>query len=181
MHNGFFFANRHSSDFWLAMGDARRPLLAGRRRNDYEISGRHGTVDFGGETYKPMPIPVEIYFISEDEYRLQVVAREIAHWLSGKGILVFDDEPDKAYDAVVYDEIDTDQIIRTKRATVVFECQPFASTINFLQSINPGVTRGHTVDIDSRGTQATPGIVILQNTGTVPITSITIIRRALRT
>lgn len=161
------------------MEDAHRPLLPERHRNDYEISGRHGTVDFGGETYRTRQIAVDIYFISQDMIHLQALAREIAHWLSGKGILIFDDEPDKAYDAVVYSGVDTEQIIRTKRATVVFECQPFAKTINFLQSINPGVVRGHTVDIDSHGTQATPGIIILQNTGAVNITNLTIIRRAL--
>ena len=48
---GFFFANRHSREFnSVVMESAARGLLPSLRRNDYEISGRHGTVDFGGET-----------------------------------------------------------------------------------------------------------------------------------
>ena len=176
---GFFFAGRHSNEFWMAMEDAHRPLLPELRRNDYEISGRHGTIDFGNETRATRPIPVEICFISDNVRNLQTVARDIAFWLSGKGSLRFDDEPGLAYDAVVYDAVDTEQLIRTKRATVVFECQPFAKTINFLQSINPGVASGHTIDILSNGTQPTHGIIIIRNTGDTPITDITVIRRAL--
>jgi len=176
---GFFFANRHSREFWLAMENAHRPLLPELNRNDYEVEGRHGTVDFGNETYRTRPIPVEICFISDTVQNLQTLARDIAFWLSGKGILFFDDEPGLAYDAVVYEPVDTEQIIRTKRATVIFECQPFAKTINFLQSINPNIPSGHTVDIMSNGTQATPGIITIRNTGSTNISDITIIRRAL--
>ena len=177
---GFFFADKHSREFLMAMEDAERPLLPELRRNDYEIAGRHGTVDFGGETYATRQIPVEICFISDNISNLQTLARKIAHWLSGKGILWFDDEPDKAYDAVVYAAIDTEQLIRTKRASMIFESQPFAKTINFLQSINPGVTSGHTVNIFSNGTQPTPtSIIILQNTGNVAVNNVAITRRAL--
>ena len=177
---GFFFANRHSKDFNIvAMVDASRGLLPAKRRNDYEISGRDGTVDFGNETYDTRPIPVEICFISDNTRNLQTLAHDIAHWLSGKGMLIFDDNPGKALDAVVYEAVDTDQIIRTKQATVIFECQPDYKTINFLQSINPGITSGHTVEISSNGTRPTPGIIILRNTGNVGIQNVTITRRAL--
>jgi len=176
---GFFFNHRHSRDFWLAMEDAHRPLLPARRRNDYEIAGRHGTTDFGGETYKTRPIPVDIHFISDNVRSLQIAAREIALWLSGKGLLWFDDEPDKAYDAVVYEEIDTEQLIRTKRARVVFECQPLAKTINFLQSVHSGVSSGHVMKISSAGTEATPARIIIRNTGTIDTSSVVIRRRAL--
>ena len=176
---GFFFANRHSREFRLAMEEARRPLLPELNRNDYEISGRHGTTDFGGETYRTVQIELDICFISDNVSNLQTLAREIAFWLSGKGILFFDDEPGLAYDAVVYQKVATEQLIRARRATVIFECQPFAKTINFLQSVSTDVESGRTLDIMSHGTQATPGIITLRNTGTVNITNITIVRRAL--
>lgn len=176
---GFFFANKHSREFWLAMEDAVRPLLPELGRNDYTLTGRHGTVNFGNETYKTRQIAAEICFISDNVRNLQTLAREIAFWLSGKGILFFDDEPDLAYDAIIYQAIDTEQLIRTKRATVVFECQPFAKTIHFLQSLSPSVGNGYTVDITSNGTHPTPGIITIRNTGNVPVTNITITRRAL--
>ena len=177
---GFFFTNRHSREFNVAvMEDASRGLLPALRRNDYEITGRHGTIDFGNETYNTRRIIVDICFISQDEQNLQVLAREIAHWLSGKGLLYFDDEPDKAYDAVVYQAVDTEQLIRAKRAPVIFECQPFAKTINFLQSVNPNTGNGDMIPIYSNGTQSTPAIITIRNTGSTGINNIRIIRGAM--
>ena len=176
---GFFFNNRHSRDFGLAMEDAHRPLLPELRRNDYEITGRHGTTDFGGETYDTRQIVVDICFISDNVRNLQIAAHEIARWLSGKGLLWFDDNPTKACDAVVYNKVDTEQIIRTKRATVVFECQPFWKTIHFLQSVNSGVRSGRVMEVFSAGTVSTPTIIIIRNTGNINTNNIVIRRRAL--
>ena len=178
---GFFFNNRHSSDFWLSMEDTSRPLLPPLGRNDYPITGRHGTVDFGGETYGMRQITVDICFINNNVKNLQALARDIAFWLGGgnKGILWFDDEPDKAYDAVVYEAVDTDQIIRTKRASIIFECQPFAKSIHFLQSVHNGVSSGHIMKIFSNGTVSTPVRIIITNTGNTSTDNIVIRRRAL--
>ena len=189
---GFFFANRHSREFaqefregtgevaHVVMEGASRGLLPSLRRNDYEISGRHGTVDFGGETNDTRQIPVNITLVCRDEATLRELAHEVAFWLRGKGLLFFDDNPARAFDAVVYESVDAEELIAAKRATVVFECQPFAKTINFLQSINPSIASGHTVDIFSNGTQPTPtSMIIMQNTGGVAITGLKIIRRAL--
>ena len=159
---------------------ADRPLLPQKRRNDYEISGRHGTVDFGDETYEPKPITVGICFISNNVENLQQTAREVAFWLSGKGTLSFDDEPGWGYDAVVYNEVSAEQIIRTKRASVIFTCQPFAKEINFQQNVNRNISGAFSVDIESNGTQATPARIIINNTGNTVITSLTISRRAER-
>lgn len=178
---GFFFANRHSREFNdVVMESAARGLLPSLRRNDYMISGRHGTVDFGGETNDTRQIPVNITLVCKDETKLQELAHDVAFWLRGKGLLFFDDNPLRAFDAVVYEAVDADELITAKRATVMFECQPFAKTINFLQSINPGISSGHTVDIFMSGTQPTPtSKIIMQNTGNVAITNLTITRRAL--
>jgi predicted phage tail component-like protein len=178
---GFFFNNRHSREFWLFMENAHRPLLPELRRNDYEISGRHGTVSFGGETYATRQIAVDITFVEKDVTRLQTLAREIAAWLGRgtKGLLWFDDEIGMGYDAVVYEAVDTQQIIRTKRASVVFECQPLAKTIHFLQSIHGDVSSGHIMDVFSNGTMPTPVIIIITNTGAISTNNIRITRRAL--
>ncbi|MCL2215764.1 MAG: phage tail family protein [Defluviitaleaceae bacterium] len=163
----------------MAMEYASRGLLPSLRRNDYVINGRHGTVDFGGETYNTRQVSVDICFIDVDEPNLQILARSVAHWLSGKGLLYFDDEPDKAYTAVVYEAVDTDQLITAKRATIIFECQPFAKTIHHRQSINAGVASGGMIPIYSHGTQQTPCMIFVRNTGTTAITNIRITRRAI--
>jgi len=176
---GFFFNTQHSRDFWMSMEDAHRPLLPELRRNEYEITGRHGTVSFGGETYGKRYIDVDFVFIDKNVRDLHILARKLAHWLSGEGLLWFDDEPDKAYDAKVYTAVDTDQIVRTKRASVTFECQPFAKSIHFLQSVHGGVSSGHIMHIYSHGTVPTPAIIIITNTGNISTSDIIIRRRAL--
>jgi len=176
---GFFFDNKHSREFWMAMEYADRSILPERRRNDYVIAGRDGTVDFGNDTYGTKPIPVTFTFISKNVIDLQKEARKIASWLSGEGLLWFDDEPDVAYTAKVYETVTAEQIIRTKRVTVVFECQPFAKSIHFLQSVHNGVSSGHIMDIFSHGTVPTPVIIIITNTGSTNINNIVIRRRAL--
>ncbi len=175
---GFFFNNMHSKEFDIAMEDAARGLLPSLRRNDYEITGRHGTVDYGNETYNTRQITVDIGFISDNVSNLQLKAREIAYWLSGKGILYFDDEPDKAYNARIYEAVNTEQLIRAKRASVTFECQPFATSINYFQSINTGVSSGKEIQVVSKGSQPTPCIIIIKNTCGINISNITITRKA---
>ena len=178
---GFFFANRHSKDFSImAMENAHRGLLPSLRRNDYEINGRDGTVSFGGESYNTRQIIVDICFIAGNERNLQVLAREVASWLSGDGLLYFDDEPERAYTAKVYEAVDTDQLIRAKRASVVFECQPFAKDITFRQSVHENINNSHMTEIISHGKHATNSIMIfVNNRGNTPITNIRIERRAL--
>ena len=177
---GFFFRNQHSKSFnVVSMEDAHRPLLPELRENRYTINGRHGTVSFGGETYTTRQITVDIAFISDNIANLQNLSRDIALWLTGEGLLYFDDEPTKAYDAKVYQKIDTEQLIRFKRASIVFECQPFAKSIHFLQEVQNGVRNGHTMSIESHGTQPTPPIIAITNTGTTNMSNIRITRRAL--
>ncbi len=175
---GFFFNNNHSREFDIAMENAARGLLPSLRRNDYEITGRHGTVDYGNETYNTRQITVDIGFISDNVSNLQLKARDIAYWLSGKGILIFDDEPDKAYSARVYEAVSAEQLIRAKRASVTFECQPFATSINYLQNIYTGVSSGNEMQVISKGSQPTPCIIIIKNTGGINISNITITRKA---
>jgi len=178
---GFFFAGKHSLDFKnVVMAYAQRGLRPSIRRNDYEISGRDGTVDFGEETFDTHPIPINIYLLGTDENNLRELAREVAFWLSGKGSLRFDDEPHREHDAAVYNSIDAEQFFNAKRATVTFECQPFAKSINFLQSVNPGIPPGFVANISSEGTQRTPARITLRNTGNTTITNLTVSRRALR-
>lgn len=175
---GFFFNNRHSKEFDIAMEQAARGLLPSLRRNDYEITGRHGTVDYGNETYNTRQIVIDICFLDENVSNLQLKARDIAYWLSGKGVLYFDDEPDKAYNARVYDAVDTEQLIRAKKATVIFECQPFANSINYLQNNYPNATSGAEMTVISNGTQPTPCIISIKNIGVANISNITITRKA---
>ena len=178
---GFFFADKHSQEFAdVVMERAGRGILPSLRRNDYEISGRHGTIDFGGEMNNTRQIPVNITIVSKDEETLQELAHQVAFWLRGKGLLIFDDNQQRAFDAVVYEAVDADELITAKRTTVIFECQPFAKTIHHLQSINTNVSNGRIIPIVSAGTQSTPCLIFFSNTGNTNITNLRITRRALQ-
>jgi len=176
---GFFFKNQHSRDFWMSMESAARPLLPQLRRGEYEIAGRHGTVQFGSETYAKRYIDIDIAFARRDARDLQTLARQLAHWLSGEGLLWFDDEPDKAYDAKIYDAVDTEQLLRVGRASITFECQPFARSIHFLQNVQANAQSGSVAQIYSHGTVDTPAIIILTNTGDLAMGDVWVSRRAL--
>lgn len=177
---GFFFANRHSSEFnTMAMVTSSRTLLPPMRRNDYQVAGRDGTVDFGGETYDTRQPTIDICFIDRDAHNLQALSHEVAHWLSGKGLLIFDDNPTKALDAVIYEGVEAEELYIAKRASVTFECQPDYKTISPLQSLNPDTASGNVIDIFSHGTRPTPGLFILRNTGNVALNNIVITRRSL--
>ena len=175
---GFSFANKHSNSFRLAMEQAHRPLLPAKLPNEYVISGRHGTIDFGNETYTTRQIIVDICFIAGNTHDLQTLSRDIALWLSGRGQLIFDDEPQKAYTAVVHESIDTIEFIRTKRASVIFTCQPFAKTVRPIQTEHINITLPQTITVINNGTQPTPIRIIIKNTGISNINGIKIIRRA---
>jgi len=163
----------------MAMENTARGLLPSKRRNDYEVSGRDGTVSIGNATYNTRQVTIDICFIDRNPHNLQLFARDVAQWLSGTGILFFDDEPQRAYDATIYATIDAEELVVAKRASVIFECQPFAKSISPLQSLNHNIASGNQINIFSHGTHPTPGIFILRNTGTVAINNIVITRRSL--
>lgn len=174
----FFFKDKHSNEFNLALENASRGLLPSLRPSSYIINGRHGTVDFGNETYDTRQITVDIVFISLNTEDLQKLAREIAYWLSGSGMLIFSDEPDKSYQAKVYDAVDTEQLIRAKKCSITFECQPFAQSINYNQIDELKAHNGKNIIVNSIGTQKTPCRIIIRNVGTVNINNIEITRKA---
>ena len=57
---GFTFRNIHSSTFGIGVRSVDRSLIPELRRNEFTIPGRHGTLDFGLNTYEKRPIQVRI-------------------------------------------------------------------------------------------------------------------------
>jgi len=99
------------------------------------IPGRHGSYDFGDNTYENIVIPVVVQYINETFPDLRLRARNLAAWLSQATYkpLIFTDEPDKYYLAKIYDSASLEKIVELvpgESTTVNFECQPFAFSID---------------------------------------------------
>lgn len=153
--------------------------MPAKRSRQYEVEGRHGVVDFGGEVYDMRDISIKIVIhgaLSHTELRQKI--RDVAYWLSGSGNLIFDDEPEKAYTAKIISQISLEQFVTTGMATVVFRCQPFAQTPNYSQVVNTSTSRPTLLTVTSTGTQDTPARIIIKNIGTTTIGSIELQRKA---
>lgn len=179
---GFTFKNIHSSHFNIGVKSDDRSLIPELRKNEFVIPGRHGTVDFGLNTYEKRPISLKIGLMKNDSWNeLRTKARDIAKWLSGKGMLIFDDEPDKAYNASLYSYIGIEQIELLPMGTigVVFECQPFAESLEYRQVNIPNITsKPYEIPVNVNGTSETCCIITIKNTGITNINNISIVRKA---
>ena len=101
-------------------------------------------------------------------------ARAVAGWLSGEGLLIFDDEPGKAYSAKVISGVSIEQIAITGRCEVVFLCGPFAESIQYNQQIVNSVSLPHTEPVNVNGTQETDCLIYITARGN--ITNLTVTR-----
>lgn len=161
---GFKFCDRHCGEFWIHMRSKSRPLLPERRRRQLEIPQLHGRYDFGGSTYDMRVITLECFVYASDIPAFRSRLRDIAEWLSQKGPLVFDDEPDKTYDARIFSSVPVEQMMSAGIFTLVFDCQPFANgqerILSFTASSSPAA-----LAISNRGTQESPCVITLTNAG----------------
>ncbi len=115
-------------DFDIIAKTVSRPTLPVLRKSELIIPGRHGTYNFGNNTYGNRTVSILLQFVGKDIYDLRIQSRQIAAWLSSTKYLplVFDDEPDKYYMAKIYDAVGLKEFTRAGEATVTFDCLPFA-------------------------------------------------------
>lgn len=186
---GFSFKNIHSSSLKIVARNIDRSVIPELRKNEFAIPGRHGTIDFGNNTYENRPITAEIGVFenqSMEDFRANI--RDIARWLSGKGPLIFDDEPNKVYQASVYNYVGIDPFeeenyiidpFSAGTIFVTFECQPFAESQDYRQVNIPNIaTKPYEIPLNVNGTSETCCIIKIKNTGTTNINNISIRRKA---
>jgi len=135
-------------------------------------------VDFGGNTFGNRTISVVLSLMAKTPEELRASARAAAKWLSGEGLLIFDDEPEKAYRAKVYEPLAIAQLVNTGETTVPFDCGPFAESPLYNQITENFTNRPHQTMVTPSGTQDMPVIIIIHNIGTTSINNILITRRA---
>jgi predicted phage tail component-like protein len=174
---GFTFNNKNSDEFGLVVRSDNRTMAPSKRRNQYLIPGRDGLLDYGNETFDNRVITVDIVTHKKtyEDYRLQV--RDVAKWLVGSGNLIFDDEPNKAYVAKVYDSLDLEQFATTGKTSISFECLPYAESLVFNQVTTTFTNNNKQITANVSGTANTCGIITIRNQGSTTIQNITITRK----
>lgn len=90
-----------------------------------------------------------------------------------RGLLVFDDEPEKAYSAKVVGGISIEQIAVTGTCEVRFLCKPFAESLRYNQQDVKSVSLPHTEAVNVRGTQETDGLIYITARGNIQTLTIT--------
>lgn len=175
MSIGFQFNNTHSDDMGVVFKSVDRTLLPRKRVTQYVIPGKSGTYDIE-DGFENREIVCEVSFVGDD-YRYPGVrqrARAVAGWLSGEGLLVFDDEPEKAYSGKVINGISIEQIAVTGHCEVTFQCSPFAESLEYNQHVVNNTTLPHSEPVEVRGTQETDCLVYI--TARDKITDLTVTR-----
>lgn len=179
---GFTFNNRHSDEFHIIMKSNDRTVLPSKRKEAYTIPGRDGNYYDRTETdYNERQISVTISFRGEQQSlpSLRARIREIAKWLSADSApLIFDDEPDKAYIASVDAGLSLEQLATWGQCSLTFACQPFAESVQYITETKDMTASNDSLTVQVNGTQDTPCILTIKNTGTTNITGITIQRKA---
>jgi predicted phage tail component-like protein len=175
---GFTFRDRHSSEFSVVAKSDDRSLLPEKRRNEFIIPGRDGAADFGGNTYEKRTISVTLGIVSRNLEELRTLARVAAKWLSGEGLLIFDDEPGKAYRAKIYQPLSLNNLVTFGETSVPFECAPFAESPLYNQITESFTDKPHSTRVAPSGTQDTPCIIYIKNIGTTNVSDIVITRKA---
>ena len=144
-----------------------------KRQSRKKIDFRHGSYDFEAGMYENRILTLNCFW-KDPKTRHDI--REITLWLSRKGRITLDIEPDKHYIASLYDASDLEPFYNRAAANapigkfnLSFNCDPFA----YSQQTNISVSTGHTA-VDYRGTASTPTMIILRNTTTQPIRGVEI-------
>jgi predicted phage tail component-like protein len=139
----FTFNGTHSSTFGLVCKSVKRPLLPAAKIGRIEYTKASGFVDYNDTEYEARTITVEVAYIGtkspggawDSDYKeMRQRARDIANWLvitqtTSTAKLIFDDEDDKYYNAKVINELDLQSLWQSGTIQIVFDCQPFAYSV----------------------------------------------------
>jgi predicted phage tail component-like protein len=121
----YFIFNNCSSLDYLILNKLPPIIKPAKDVDKIEIPGRDGflTNDLG--TYRGFTKTVECTIINLEDIDF------ISQWLSGGGEVVFSNEPDKKFKAVIINQIDFVKILQTFRSFIIlFDCQPYKYAID---------------------------------------------------
>ncbi len=175
MANGFTFRGQHCSLLGVNLLSYRinSPEL---REYEDEADGRPGALDYGTELGK-RAIDITIDIVTNDTpFKLR--QSQIYNWLKPTlpaGVLIFDEIPDRFFYAKLSSKLSAEQIIKYGIFEFTMKCtDPFAyGPERIMESVI--TADGTNYDIVSAGTESTPPIIELTNTGTTTINNVRIL------
>lgn len=179
---GFIFRGIHSSEFNIGFRSLNRTVIPERRKKEFEILGKSGTLELESQEYEKRTITGVIGVLEIDNWEsLRHKMRDIAGWLSGNGLLIFDDEPNKAYEAGIYAATGIEQLELQPRGLVniEFECQPFAVSKDLNHDSQIGESQ-IIYEIENKGNIKTCGDISIKNIGDQVINTIRVTRKAVK-
>lgn len=161
---GIIFNDIHSSNFNIVVKTIINPLLPKLRISEQIIPNKSSSYKFL-DGYEDKVIKVTLKLIDNDYIERRKTARLVAKWLSGKGKLYFDYEPDKYYIAQVFDQVEPQIEKNIDTMEVTFLCEPLAvSDENGI--IKNNITNSETVILINNGTYKSKPVFEITGTAT---------------
>jgi predicted phage tail component-like protein len=118
----FSYAGRRNDEFDVRMVSMPTRPHPARKGKLVDIPGVHGKLFQDEGVYDRILVTVRV--IANDNANID----DVNAWLSGEGLLIFGDEPDRAYKARITKEFGRNNRnlrLRGQEFTVVFDCEPF--------------------------------------------------------
>ncbi len=124
--SAFTFNETTCTTMEVSVKDIIRPILPQLNKTEISIPQKNGTWDFGNNTYENRVIRCVCYINEASLAAAQTKAKTVASWLSNKGNLILDDDPNVYYYCRAYNDISGKQIRNYIEFDVEFDCQPLA-------------------------------------------------------
>lgn len=138
---GIKFNDKTSNDLGLLVQVTSKPILPEKRRNELEIPGKDGVIDFGGNTFANRLITMDISIKETTREAFNAKAREIANWLAPKGTLCLLEEQDIYYVGQVFSLIDLKKLLFSLGTiSVTFEVEPYAYKLTYPATVINSIT-----------------------------------------
>lgn len=171
---GFTYRGIHSTVYNIICDPTARQLIPERRRNTVVVPGRSGSYSQEDGAYNVRSETFRCYYTKRNDSTISLQAREIAAWLAVEGVLCFDNEPDKYYDAYFNGSPPLSKHLKYGEFDLSFTySHPFAYTAQ--QSMVVTITtEDDKLIVPVAGTAPTPVRMIIKNAGTTTIENLRI-------
>jgi len=179
----FNFRGRNSRDFGI-LANHYDLILPEKRSRKQAVPFRNGSFDHGAQWYNERILRLRCVWLSAKIKEMtRADLREVSYWLSSKGRITLDTEPDKSYIGEIYGahNLEAHYIYHKQPGsttdgefTVDFLCEPFAQGELVRKQINSGVPLSFRGEGQYKGTAITPCLIVLRNNTPNPISGVTI-------
>lgn len=162
--NYIIFKDKKSDDFKELLISELPPISKPKMRVETTtINGRDGDIleSLGYASYnKSIRIGLKLGYMPR--------LNEIIKYFSGKGKLIFSNEPDKYYNAEIVEQVDYNRLVKFREATVKFHVQPYKYLLDEAPYIF-NITNQSEVMVANAGLEISKPIITIYGTGTIEL------------